>query len=46
MSNPDVQICLVDHQQTTQMNPAINPDNSVGVIDHHALQNMTIVTDR
>lgn len=45
-SNPDAQICLVDHQQTSQMNPAINPDNIVGVIDHHALQNKTIVTDR
>jgi manganese-dependent inorganic pyrophosphatase len=45
-SNPDVQICLVDHQQTSQMNPAINVDNIVGVIDHHALQNKTIVTDR
>jgi inorganic pyrophosphatase/exopolyphosphatase len=39
-------ICLVDHQQTSQMNPAINPDQVVGVIDHHALQSKTIVTDR
>ena len=45
-SNPDVHICLVDHQQTSQMNPVINPDKVVGVIDHHALQNKTIVTDR
>eukprot|EP00985_Skeletonema_marinoi_P027573 scaffold22891_cov151-Skeletonema_marinoi.AAC.8 len=44
--NPDAKICLVDHQQTSQMNPAINPDNVVGVIDHHALQSKTIVTDR
>ena len=44
--DPDAKICLVDHQQTTQMNPAINPDNVVGVIDHHALQSNTIVTDR
>lgn len=44
--NPNVKICLVDHQQTSQMNPAINPDNVVGVIDHHALQSKTIVTDR
>mmetsp|Transcript_22593 Transcript_22593/g.48977 ORF Transcript_22593/g.48977 Transcript_22593/m.48977 type:complete len:487 (+) Transcript_22593:166-1626(+) len=44
--DPDVKICLVDHQQTSQMNPAINPDNVVGVIDHHALQSKTIVTDR
>jgi inorganic pyrophosphatase/exopolyphosphatase len=45
-SDPDAKICLVDHQQTSQMNPAINPDNVVGVIDHHALQSKTIVTDR
>ena len=45
-AEPNVKICLVDHQQTTQMNPAIDPDNVVGVIDHHALQSNTIVTDR
>ncbi|KAL7472164.1 hypothetical protein ACHAXS_012503 [Conticribra weissflogii] len=45
-TNPDAKICLVDHQQTSQMNPAINLDNVVGVIDHHALQSKTIVTDR
>eukprot|EP00569_Conticribra_weissflogii_P007499 CAMPEP_0171344890 /NCGR_PEP_ID=MMETSP0878-20121228/20397_1 /TAXON_ID=67004 /ORGANISM="Thalassiosira weissflogii, Strain CCMP1336" /LENGTH=487 /DNA_ID=CAMNT_0011848183 /DNA_START=87 /DNA_END=1550 /DNA_ORIENTATION=- len=44
--NPDAKVCLVDHQQTSQMNPAINLDNVVGVIDHHALQSKTIVTDR
>mmetsp|Transcript_146 Transcript_146/g.365 ORF Transcript_146/g.365 Transcript_146/m.365 type:complete len:453 (-) Transcript_146:177-1535(-) len=44
--NPNAKICLVDHQQTTQMNHAINPDQVVGCIDHHALQNKTIVTDR
>jgi hypothetical protein len=43
---PDAQICLVDHQQTSQMNPNINSDNVVGVIDHHALQSKTIVTDK
>lgn len=43
---PNAKICLVDHQQTSQMNPAINPDSVVGVIDHHALQSKTIVTDR
>jgi manganese-dependent inorganic pyrophosphatase len=45
-SNPEAKICLVDHQQTSQMNPCINPDSVVGVIDHHALQSKTIVTDR
>jgi len=44
--NPKAGICLVDHQQTSQMNLAINADNVVGVIDHHALQSKTIVTDK
>lgn len=44
--NPNADICLVDHQQTSQMNPSINPDQIVGVIDHHALQSKTIVTDK
>ena len=37
---PEAGVCLVDHQQTSQMNPAIKPDNIVGVIDHHALQSI------
>lgn len=44
--DPASSICLVDHQQTSQMNPSIDPENVVGVIDHHALQSKTIVTDR
>ncbi len=43
---PDASICLVDHQQTSQMNPSIKADQIVGVIDHHALQSKTIVTDK
>jgi manganese-dependent inorganic pyrophosphatase len=43
--DPGCKICLVDHQQTSQMNPCIQPKNVVGIIDHHALQNMTLVTD-
>eukprot|EP00980_Cylindrotheca_fusiformis_P017055 scaffold5234_cov131-Cylindrotheca_fusiformis.AAC.2 len=43
---PDAGVCLVDHQQTSQMNPAIPVDQIVGVIDHHALQSKTIVTDK
>lgn len=39
-------ICLVDHQQTSQMNPTIKADQVVGVIDHHALQSKTLVTDK
>jgi hypothetical protein len=43
---PNAGICLVDHQQMSQVNKAIDPERIVGVIDHHALQNATIVTDR
>lgn len=43
---PGAPVCLVDHQQTSQLNPAINTDQIVGVIDHHALQSKTIVTDK
>lgn len=46
VSQPEAGICLVDHQQMSQVNPAIDPERIVGVIDHHALQNATIVTDR
>lgn len=45
-TQPNAGICLVDHQQMSQVNPAIDPDRIVGVIDHHALQNATIITDR
>lgn len=44
--NPNVEICLVDHQQTSQMNPSIPHEQVVGIIDHHALQSKTIVTDK
>eukprot|EP00551_Chaetoceros_affinis_P005915 CAMPEP_0203663826 /NCGR_PEP_ID=MMETSP0090-20130426/1358_1 /ASSEMBLY_ACC=CAM_ASM_001088 /TAXON_ID=426623 /ORGANISM="Chaetoceros affinis, Strain CCMP159" /LENGTH=545 /DNA_ID=CAMNT_0050526869 /DNA_START=44 /DNA_END=1681 /DNA_ORIENTATION=- len=44
--DPDMDVCLVDHQQTSQMNPKISADQIVGVIDHHALQSKTIVTDK
>uniref|UniRef100_A0A7S3Q5I3 inorganic diphosphatase n=1 Tax=Chaetoceros debilis TaxID=122233 RepID=A0A7S3Q5I3_9STRA len=43
---PDSEMCLVDHQQTSQMNPCIKADQIVGVIDHHALQSKTIVTNK
>lgn len=42
---PAAGVCLVDHQQTSQLNKAIDVNRIVGVIDHHALQNATIVTD-
>ncbi|RYY71241.1 hypothetical protein EON63_21885, partial [archaeon] len=43
--HPHAGVCLVDHQQTSQLNKAIDVTRIVGVIDHHALQNATIVTD-
>ena len=45
-SDPSTRICLVDHQQTSQIHPAVlaAPANIVGCIDHHALQNSTVVT--
>ena len=45
-ADPSRKICLVDFQQQTQMNPAIPMKNIVGIIDHHALQSSTIVTER
>lgn len=38
-------ICLVDHNQVTQMTAGIEPKNIKGVIDHHAIQSQSIVTD-
>jgi inorganic pyrophosphatase/exopolyphosphatase len=42
----DRPVCLVDFQQQSQLNKAIPMKNIVGVIDHHALQNNTIVTEK
>ena len=39
-------VCLVDFQQQSQLNPAIPMKNIVGIIDHHALQSNTIVTEK
>ena len=44
-SHPEAGVCLVDHQQTSQLNKSIPIERIVGVIDHHALQNSTIITD-
>ena len=46
VSMPTAGVCLVDHQQTSQINKSIDVDRIVGVIDHHALQNATIITDK
>ena len=43
---PERNVCLVDFQQQSQLNPAIPMANIVGVIDHHALQSNTIVTEK
>jgi inorganic pyrophosphatase/exopolyphosphatase len=45
LAHPHAGVCLVDHQQTSQKNPAISSSRIVGVIDHHALQSETIVTE-
>lgn len=41
---PGAGVCLVDHQQTSQLNPSIPQKRIIGVIDHHALQSETIIT--
>lgn len=38
-------VCLVDHCQSSQMHPAVNPALIRGIIDHHALQSSTVCTD-
>jgi len=38
-------VCLVDHNQLSQMTAGIDPKSIRGVIDHHALQAGTVVTD-
>jgi len=36
----------MDHNQESQIAPTLNLNGLVGVIDHHALQNGTVITDR
>ena len=43
---PGAKVCLVDFQQTTQLHAAIPQESIVGIIDHHALQNSTVVIPR
>ena len=45
-AEPDKNVCLVDFQQQSQLNKAIPMANIIGVIDHHALQSNTIVTEK
>jgi len=46
VAHPEAGICLVDHQQRSQLSPAVDMKRIVGIIDHHALQSETIVTDK
>jgi len=39
-------ICILDHNQTSQFAPGLDASNVVGLIDHHALQSSTITTDK
>lgn len=39
-------VCLVDFQQKTQLHASIDEAAIVGIIDHHALQSSTIVTNK
>ena len=45
-ADPRRNVCLVDFQQQSQLNPVIPMSNIVGIIDHHALQSNTIVTEK
>jgi inorganic pyrophosphatase/exopolyphosphatase len=43
---PDRRVCIVDFQQQSQLNAHIPMKNIVGIIDHHAFQSSTVVTDK
>ena len=45
-ADPRRNVCLVDFQQQSQLNPVIPMSNIVGIIDHHALQSNTVVTEK
>jgi inorganic pyrophosphatase/exopolyphosphatase len=38
-------VCIVDHNQASQMTAGVELDRLVGCIDHHAMQSGTVVTD-
>jgi inorganic pyrophosphatase/exopolyphosphatase len=44
--DPSRNVCLVDFQQQSQLNKCIPQANIVGIIDHHALQSNTVVTEK
>ena len=39
-------VCLMDHNQESQMAPTLDVSSIYGVIDHHALQSGTFITDK
>mmetsp|Transcript_14943 Transcript_14943/g.29760 ORF Transcript_14943/g.29760 Transcript_14943/m.29760 type:complete len:534 (-) Transcript_14943:72-1673(-) len=39
-------VCLMDHNQVSQIAKGVDLNSICGVIDHHALQNGTVITDR
>jgi len=45
-ADPSRNVCVVDFQQQSQLNAVIPMSNIVGIIDHHALQSNTIVTEK
>lgn len=40
----DAAVCLVDHQQTTQMAEGVREKQVRGIIDHHSLKSETVCT--
>lgn len=38
-------ICLINHQQVSQMSPCIDQSQIIGVIDTHGLQESTLITE-
>lgn len=45
-ADPERKICVVDFQQQTQLHPCVPMKNIVGIIDHHALQSATVITEQ
>ena len=44
-SSSKMRVCLVDHNQTTQMAEGVEESSVKGIIDHHALQKNTVRSD-
>ena len=39
-------VCLLDHNQASQMTEGVDTKRIVGIIDHHAIQDGAVVTDK